>query len=124
MNDIPEKWRFVKMKQKMLIDSRSDSIVTLVLPFDRWWTSEEEGEEVVLERGGELVSSHSGLVREGWSCKRSRIRERSRSWLRSSTRRRVDGGVGLGLQQEEEEEVGELRRWRREIPPRQAVVSD
>ena len=115
MNDLPDKWRFFKMKQKLLIDSQSNSIVTLVLPFDRWWTSKEE-EEVVFERGEE--------VREGWSCKRSRIRERSRSWLRSSTRRRVDGGVGLGLQQGEEEEVEELRRWRRELLPGQAVMSD
>ena len=76
------------------------------------------------------MSSHSGLVREGWSCKRSRIRngsrirQISRSWLRSRIRKRVGGGVDLGLQQEEEEEVGELRRWRREILPDQAVVSD
>ena len=86
------------------------------------------------KRKGDLVSSHSGLVREGWSCKRSRIRsrsrirQRSRSWLRSRIRKRVGVGVGLGLQQEEEEEeeeeVGELRRWRREILPDQAVVSD
>ena len=65
MNDIPDKWRFVNMKQKLLIDSQSNSIVTLVLPFNRWWTSEEEGEEVVLERGGELVSGYTQQVGEG-----------------------------------------------------------
>ena len=110
------------MKQKLLIDSQSNSIVTLVLPFNRWWTSEEEGEEVAFERGGE--------VREGWSCKRSRIRnrsrirQRSRSWLRSRIRKRVGGGVDLGLQQEEEEEVEELRRGQKELLPGQAVMSD
>ena len=54
LNDLPDTWRFFKMKQKLLIDSQSNSIVTLVLPFDRWWTSEEEGEEVAFERGDEV----------------------------------------------------------------------
>ena len=135
MIDLPHKWRFVKLKQKnsdrLPIKFESDLGFTFcqVMDFRRGgggWARKK--------RRGEVVSSHSGLVREGWSCKRSRIRsrsrirQRSRIWLRSRTRRRVDGGVGLGLQQEEEEEeeeeVGELRRWRREIPPRQAVVSD
>ena len=53
MNDLPDKWRFVRMKQKLLIDSLSNSIVILVLPFDRWWTSEEE-EEVGFERGEQV----------------------------------------------------------------------
>ena len=54
MNDIPDKWRFVNMKQKLLIDSLSNSIVNLVLPFDIWWTSEKEEEEVGLKREKEV----------------------------------------------------------------------
>ena len=33
-------------------------------------------------------------------------------------------GKNLDFEEEEEEEVGELRRWRRELLPGQAVVSN